>query len=226
MDVLLRETVRESFLAELPDDAIMPLLDGATRVDVPAGTRLCYPDLDSRPSIRLIARGLVRIALHAPDGRAITQRYLRRGEFGGIPIVFSGRQTPGQCHSLTDSTFYVMNTDAWRSTAHRDAGVATLMLEEVSRVLVDSVDHLVAEVLATTRQRLVRQLLDIAADNQNGEPLVAPVTQQELAEGIGSAREVVARALRGLRDEQLVTTGRGGVVILDPIRLQSELLAI
>jgi hypothetical protein len=72
----------------------------------------------------------------------------------------------------------------------------------------------------------VREHVKRGADTnarQNGAELVLPVMQQQLAEGIGSAREVVAHVLRGLRDERLVERGVRGVVLLDPVRLQSEL---
>ena len=39
--------------------------------------------------------------------------------------------------------------------------------------------------------------------------------QQELAEAIGSVREVVARVLRQLRDEGLIATRASGIVLLD-----------
>ena len=48
------------------------------------------------------------------------------------------------------------------------------------------------------------------------------VSQQELADAIGSVREVVSRALRGLRAAGIVATSKDRVEILDPIRLHEE----
>ena len=51
-------------------------------------------------------------------------------------------------------------------------------------------------------------------------PLVAglhlAVTQQSLADATGSVREVVARALRELRQEGAVATADDGITVLDP----------
>jgi CRP/FNR family transcriptional regulator len=55
--------------------------------------------------------------------------------------------------------------------------------------------------------------------------VIAPVTQQQLADGIGSAREVVARVLHSLREEKLVATKVGSIVLLDPERMRLELSA-
>jgi CRP/FNR family transcriptional regulator len=49
--------------------------------------------------------------------------------------------------------------------------------------------------------------------------IVVPVTQQELADAVGTAREVVVRVLRELRRDGVVRTERGYIVILDPARL-------
>jgi CRP/FNR family transcriptional regulator, cyclic AMP receptor protein len=51
---------------------------------------------------------------------------------------------------------------------------------------------------------------------------VARVSQQELADAVGSVREVVARALRDFRLTGLVAAGPDSVVILDPARLHDE----
>jgi hypothetical protein len=45
------------------------------------------------------------------------------------------------------------------------------------------------------------------------------VSQQELAEAVGSVREVVSRTLRQLRDEGVVDSGASWIAVLDPGRL-------
>jgi CRP/FNR family transcriptional regulator, cyclic AMP receptor protein len=51
---------------------------------------------------------------------------------------------------------------------------------------------------------------------------VARVSQQELADAVGSVREVVARVLREFRLAGLVATAPDSVVILDAARLYGE----
>lgn len=49
--------------------------------------------------------------------------------------------------------------------------------------------------------------------------LVARISQQEVADAVGTVREVVVRVLRDLREEGAVRTGRDGITIRDPERL-------
>jgi DNA-binding transcriptional regulator LsrR (DeoR family) len=48
-------------------------------------------------------------------------------------------------------------------------------------------------------------------------------TQQQLADSIGSVREVVARALRKLRDDRIITTAPNSVRVVDVRRLENIL---
>jgi CRP/FNR family cyclic AMP-dependent transcriptional regulator len=226
VDDELRGAIRESFLAALPDDAVAALVDGAVRVEAPAGTWvLTNPRLS--PTVRLVADGILRIVRSAPDGRTITQRYMRRGEVGGIAGAFIApyARNPGRCDALVHSVYYEFRNENWRVTAERDARVAVALLTELGRIAELSMEHMANRALAPMRQRVIGQLLDAAHYEDGSDPIV-PVTQQQLADGVGSAREVVARVLHSLREEHLIATKVGSVVLLDPERLRSELSAL
>jgi len=55
---------------------------------------------------------------------------------------------------------------------------------------------------------------------------VARLSQQELADAVGSVREVVARALGKLRDEGLLRTHDGELELVEPSRLAEEAPAL
>ena len=224
MDDELRSAIRESFLASLPDQAVAALVEGAVRVEVPAGALTRSAGQRPYAWVRLVSEGLLRIVRTVPDGRTITQRYLRRGEVAGIAGAFIAPATPntGRSDAIMHSVYYQFRHEVWRQTAERDAQVAVALLAELGRIAELSMEHMANRALASMRQRVVSQLLD-AAQYADGLDPVAPVTQQQLADGVGSAREVVARVLHSLREEHLVATRVGSVVLLDPERLRSEL---
>ena len=56
---------------------------------------------------------------------------------------------------------------------------------------------------------------------QQGRGLVARVTQQEVADAVGSVRPVVARIIRDLRTEGLISTTSDGIAILKPDELHA-----
>ena len=94
--------------------------------------------------------------------------------------------------------------------------VAQALLSETSERVLSFVAEISGNAFATVRQRLARHLLDLASERRRGPELVARLTQQELADAVGTAREVVVRVLRELRAEGVVETGRHGITIRDP----------
>ena len=75
--------------------------------------------------------------------------------------------------------------------------------------------------LGDVTERLAFDLLDRACDSQlKSGRLMVRASQQQLADSIGSVREVVARSLRGLRDDRIVATGPNLVRVLDVERLE------
>lgn len=71
----------------------------------------------------------------------------------------------------------------------------------------------------TVLQRLAARLAELAEragrPGPRGTVLEIPLPQHDLAAAIGATREAVAKALRQLREQQIVRTGQRQVVVLD-----------
>jgi CRP/FNR family transcriptional regulator, cyclic AMP receptor protein len=203
----------QSFLATLPAATCERLVAGATQFDIPAGAVL-YRDEDS-PRFGVVVGGLVRIFLTSAGGRQITVRYARSGAIIGAPTAIGG-PVDVSAQALTETTLLMLNVDAVRSFAKADPGVAWLLAEEVTRRLYEVLLAFSGNAFGSVRQRVARHLIDLAADRQQGALLIAPVSQQALADAVGTAREVVARTLHDLRRAGLVDTAKKGIVLVDP----------
>ena len=195
--------------------ALERLLASAVLESVPAGTTTYRAGGEPRPS--LIVSGLFRSYFAGPDGRQVTVRYARQGDTLGV-VAAHGGPAPLHVQALTDATRLRFETDTLRELASSDAEVAYALLGEITNTVYALWHEIAATAFASVPQRVARHLLEIAAREQEAEggPLVAHVSQQELADLVGSVREVVARALRDLRDEGIVQVIRGGIVVIDP----------
>lgn len=131
----------------------------------------------------------------------------------------------GQSSDYPVGSTSLFSIDARRLTnaARRDARVAWALAEELNRRLYDTLQQTAINAFGSVKQRVAGHLLDLASAQQRPQDrLVARVSQQELADAVGSVREVVARALRDLRLAGLVATAPDSVLILDPTRLHDE----
>jgi PAS domain S-box-containing protein len=104
--------------------------------------------------------------------------------------------------------------------ARSDVRVAMGIVSEVSRRLEETYATLLTIAFASIRERVAIQLLEVATSVADGGR-IASVTQQQLADSVGSVREVIARVLREFRDEGILATRHRGIAILDPDRLVS-----
>jgi CRP/FNR family transcriptional regulator, cyclic AMP receptor protein len=88
---------------------------------------------------------------------------------------------------------------------------------------VDTLQQKAINAFGSVKQRVATHLLDLGSSEQDRDgSLVARVSQQELADAVGSVREVVARVLRELRLSGIVATSPDSVLIVDPVRLHEE----
>jgi len=213
--------LREGPWASLPSGTVDALADGGKLSDVPAGITV-YTEADAE-RFGVVVRGLLRVYMHTSDGRQVTVRYVRAGGLLGAPALVGG-PAPVFVQALTDSAVYFMDVARVKRVARQDAAVAWIFAEESVHRLYDVLEELAGNTFATVRQRVVRHLLDLAASRPASDGrLAALVSQQDLANSVGSVREVVARVLHELRAASLVRTSPGRVDILDPVRMSLEL---
>lgn len=190
------------------------LIDAYRRV-IEAG-EVVHVEGESRRHVHLVVSGSIRMFARALDGRSLTVRYCRTGSLIGIASLFApGFTLPVSIEALTTVELVDFRPATVINLAETDPSVTRALLTETS----ERVQHFVAEIplatFATVSQRVARHLLDLAAAQRDGT-LVAQISQEELAAAVGTVREVAARALRELRDGQLVRTERNKITLIDP----------
>jgi CRP/FNR family cyclic AMP-dependent transcriptional regulator len=214
-DELALEGLGGGFLLALPREAAERLLAEAIRINVPAGA-LIYRD-DERPRLFVVVKGLLRLFLTSADGRQVTVRYARSGDVAGLALVIGG-PAPMSIQAMTSSLVVALRVDSLRALLATDPGVARACAEELTRQLYRLLEDISEQAFLSVRQRLVRQLLLLATAGP-GRNLLVHAGQQELADAIGSVREVVTRNLHQLHEEGLIDSSRDAVVILNPVAL-------
>lgn len=217
------DAIGASSLGRLPADVIDRLLVDARRITVAAGATVHHAG-EAEPHLELVLAGLVRVHVSAADGRTMTVRYCRRGGLIGTATLYApGYVRPFGIQALSDADLLVLSPKRIRSIAEADPRVATALLSETSERVLAFVAELSGSAFSSIRAKVAAHLLHLASEQQSGADLIAHVTQQELADAVGTTREVVVRTLRELRSEQVVQTGRGGIRIIRPERLLEEI---
>jgi len=211
------------FLSLLSEANRRRVLEGSTRTVYPAGTVAFHPG--DPPRAVLIERGLVRVYRSIPDGRQATVAFLRTNELlGGVGIV--SEMPAASAQFVVKTTVTDLDLKTIRGVAASEIQVVAAVAAQLA-VLVRNAQRLIAlRTLGNIRERLAYDLLERACQCQLASGrLDATVTQADLAASIGSSREVVSRALKGLRTSRIVKTDPGVIHVVDPVRLADTVRA-
>ena len=211
---------RQSRLGTLPDDLLEEVFSDATEVHLtPPG--ILHAE-GGPPFTGLVTEGLVRVVVSSPDGRQATIRYAASGALLGVSSLFSDLHIPVSGVPLRVSTVVMLRPNLLRDLAKREPLVAASLMGELADRVMEYQSELLGSAFSSLRQKVARHVLEMAVPLGDTGGLIAPVTQVELADAVGTSREVVVRILRDLREAGLVETGRDGVVLVAPERLVGE----
>jgi CRP/FNR family transcriptional regulator len=169
----------------------------------------------------VLERGLARLYWTVPDGRQATVAFVHAKELIGERAVTdhpSGRFM----QLITESTLTKLDVDVFRELAAKEAEVAAAVAKHLSMRVRAAHRLLAVRSLGSIRERVAYDLLDRASRSQLvvGR-LDVNATQSDLADSVGTSREVVSRALSALRGRGIVETAPGVVRIVAPSVLAS-----
>lgn len=214
-----RAALARSGFAALPDESLEALVDGASFLDVPAGGT--FMRLGGPYFVSVVIEGLIRTFLVSAEGRELTVRYTRPGDINGLTALYARPLSNISQQAITDSRVLVLRSSAVVELADRDAEVAKVLLSDLAERAASYIHALANTTLSPLLENVVRHLLDIASVDQSGR-LVARLSQQQLANNVGTVREVAGRILRELKEEGLLLTGRDEIELLDAERLHDR----
>ena len=165
----------------------------------------------------IVLSGMARVFLRTHAGRQVTLRHAQAGGSIGIGALLGNDSVAAQ--AVTSCDILRLDTAQVRRLANTQVALAVAIGKELSARLMDTYAEIVIREQGTLRQRLARQLLHFAGEVDPQRPLVLPMSHEEIADAVGSAREVVSRHLARFQDEKMLALERGHITLIDPVRL-------
>lgn len=207
------------FLARMPRASREQVLVNSSRIRYSAGTIPFQPGDADRADI--LEEGFARLYLTSSDGRQTTIRYVHPGELmGGMLVV--GAVFDGSVQIVVDSTVIHLDIVTVRRLMHADPAVGSALAADLAQRYSHCVRTIALHAFGSVVQRVAFDLLDRASRTQlSAGHLEAAVSQQEIADGIGSARPVVAKGMTAIRAHGLVDTTHRRVRIIDAAGLEA-----
>jgi CRP/FNR family cyclic AMP-dependent transcriptional regulator len=191
--------------------ALQELIDGAALIVAPAGRQLLGHD---RPGQALaVIKGVVRVFTWTTSGHRVTTGYARPGDLVGVNSVLSGSDNHG-AEALNDATLAVLSLESLRNLVIRRPELGWALAEHLAEQAVDATRRLVDGTVRPATARVARHLLELA-EHSSDEGIVVRISHRRLADAVGTAREVVTRALGELRGNGIIETDLRLIRVLD-----------
>ncbi|WP_405970778.1 Crp/Fnr family transcriptional regulator [Streptomyces sp. NBC_00988] len=208
-----------SFLAGLPPAAQQELLASAHEEEIVPDQNVYRELLKPRFSyLALVVSGMLRSYITSPGDRRIAARYWSCGQVVGLTSVLL-RGAPSGVEVVRRGSLLRLDPMVMERLGRTDTQVAWAIAQELARRLAEGAVNHVPQAFGSVRVRVAWHLMRLAVDID--EQLVVRATQQELADSVGSVREVVARALLGLCGEGILAREGTLLVVRDPARLEA-----
>ena len=177
--------------------------------------------LEGEPGERLhyIQSGQVKIFKTSADGKEQVLRIFHAGEtFNEVP-VFDGGPNPASAMALEEGMVYVLHRADIQRLLSEHPTIALSVIQVLAsrlRYMVGLVEDLSFKHVSA---RVAKMLLLHSAEFEG--KTTHRLTQQEIAAVVGTAREVVGRALKALEQEGAIDLEQGRITILSRERLEA-----
>jgi CRP/FNR family cyclic AMP-dependent transcriptional regulator len=204
-------------LSEVPPPALSELAECATKKSFSKNC-LIFCEGDPAGPLYIILSGKVRVFLDSESGKTVTLSIQKSGSYFGELSLLDDRPRsasivtlePTLCAMIPKKAFV-----AWLAANPEDASLAVMRgLTRLIRSLTDNVRGLA---LSDVYTRLAKTLHELAVV-QNDELLILDkISQQELANTIGSSREMVSKIMKDLTNGGYLSIKGKVIRILKPL---------
>lgn len=209
----------------------VPLLDGISeralkdlartgRIRRLSKGELLFSQQDPADAVYIVREGCVTIFLATPDGRELVINEMFPGDcFGELSLLTDQSRSTGAEARDPSEVIWISHRDFMRALRH-EPELMRRVLETTADRLRNSSERESALAFLDSSGRLARVLLQL--ERQEGRERVINITQEELAQYVGLARQTVAKKLGGWRERGWIRTGRGRIEILQREGLERQ----
>lgn len=202
-----------SFWDHMDESEKKELLDATYKTTYLAGESIHSGNVNCTGVI-IVTSGELRSYMLSEDGREITLYRLVSGEVCilSAACVLDTITFEVFIDADVDTDVYIINSGVFNRLVKKNIYIEAYCYKEATRRFSDVMWTMEQILFMNVDRRLAICLLDLS--DESGEKRINK-TQEQIAQTIGSAREVVSRMLKYFSKEHLVKLYRGGVEILD-----------
>lgn len=180
------------------------------------GGLVTSPD-DTDERLYIVKRGRLRLYRLTPDGKQLTLDILDKGRVFGRMSRLGQQVTAVYAEAVEDSLVCSFTAGELSQLVERYPAVGLNIIRYLAERLAASEREREIMAFRTVQQRLAARLVDLigrfGVQTDSGVEIDARLTQQELADMIGTSRETLALTVSSLRDRGILQMRQQRVVV-------------
>lgn len=189
---------------------------------------------DPGDSAFYLEHGVIKVFKISPFGKESIVFIRRSGEMFGLAEVIGGKSRACNAQAFTGCTLYVIRKKEMEFLLSRHFSLARRVMEVLGRRLRYLGDQIESLMVCDVTTRLLKLLICMSYSSLNDpdlndpDALCAPITisirltQQHIAEMIGSCQQTVSETLKRLEEEGLIRISRKEIIVLKPSEIMNR----
>lgn len=212
---------------DLTIDELQKIISFTKKKSISKGSHVFFKD-EPLESVYFIETGIVKIYKTDINGKEQIVSLLKAGDMFPHVGFFQSHNYPANALVVEDASFLYLSTSHLKEIILRYPEVGMKLFNVMEDKIIELQNSLEAQVLNNAYDQVVKLLLRLHHAHgilQEDGTYLLPlhVTQNEIAQMIGAARETVSRSLSKMRKKGLIAEGDKGYLLLDVEALKHEL---
>ena len=180
---------------------------------------------DPGTGLYLVTRGTVKVSLESADGQETMVALILPGDLFGELAVLDGEPRSATAVAMEPVEALFLRREDFVDFIEHTPGMAMRVIGMLCRRLRQTDELLGDLVFYNVSGRVAKKLLELARTHgvhaNGGVAIRLPLTQQELANLVGSSRESINKVMRYFRERRYVSIERRYITLHQPEQLEA-----
>lgn len=208
------------FCATAPAEFLSELRTHAVKMSFSKGQQILHEE-DRCNYLPIVIAGDLRVYRTHSSGREITLYHINRGEtcFLTMHCIFLDQTFPAAARAEEYTEALMVEARSMQRWREKYPFWQKYVFEMGAQRLISVISVLSDIAFTRMDERVAHFLLAHGGDQANSD---LHLTHQDIANELGTAREVVTRVLRALEDDGAIRISRGTLTVIDPALLKKS----
>lgn len=199
----------------LPPELAAELLEAGQKRLFPKNTIVVHEG-EPADTLYLVLEGRLRVYVSGEDGRELELNRLGPGEHFG-EMMLGGRVRTASVRTLSPARLCLVSRGEFQRILAEQPALAFHLIQSLIARVTALTERVRSLALMDVYGRVAKILLDSAVPDGELQVVPGPLSQQQIAERIGSSRSMVNRILRDLGEGGYISISRERIVLHRPL---------